>query len=54
MICRLKAGASRSLNTFWLFCKIASVNELGKMFQPLRSIAGCTYRISCTKVYMFI
>jgi hypothetical protein len=30
-------------------CKIVSTNELEKMFQPLGSIAGSIYRVSCTK-----
>ena len=30
-------------------CKIVSTNELEKMFQPLRSVAGNIYRVSCTK-----
>jgi hypothetical protein len=30
-------------------CKIVSTNELEKLFQPLGSIAGSIYRVSCTK-----
>jgi hypothetical protein len=30
-------------------CKIASANEIEKMFQPLKIIASTIYRVFCTK-----
>jgi hypothetical protein len=44
MICRLKAGASQSLNSFGCSARLQV-----QMFQPLRSIAGSIYRVSCTR-----